>query len=55
MALLGRESELTACLAAFRDSQTPSGIVIAGEPGVGKTALFGRWSTLRLRRSGVSS
>ena len=40
MALLGRESEMTACLAALGRPRIPAGIVIVGEPGIGKTALF---------------
>jgi len=40
MELLGRESELAGCLTASRSPQTPAGIVIAGQPGIGKTTLF---------------
>src|SRR4051812_42961422 len=40
MELLGRESELAACLSASVSLQTPVGIVIAGAPGIGKTTLF---------------
>jgi DNA-binding CsgD family transcriptional regulator len=39
MALLGRESELVACLAGL-DGSAPSGVAIVGEPGIGKTSLF---------------
>src|SRR5690349_2478370 len=39
MLLLGRDSELTGCLAAF-NGQSPTGLVITGEPGIGKTTLF---------------
>jgi len=40
MILLGREPELAACRAVLGRVEAPVGIVISGEPGIGKTALF---------------
>ena len=40
MELLGRESELAACLAGLGSAQAPAGAVIVGDPGIGKTTLF---------------
>ncbi|MEV6865670.1 AAA family ATPase [Streptosporangium subroseum] len=40
MRLHGRDSELAACRLALRSDRAPVGIVISGEPGIGKTLLY---------------
>lgn len=39
MRLLGRGTELAACHAALDGSRTPTGVLISGDPGIGKTSL----------------
>lgn len=40
MELFGRRPELAACQAALHGHRLPSGVVISGAPGIGKTTLF---------------
>ena len=50
--LVGRDRE-TAALAAFLDDQVPGGLVVTGEPGLGKSALWEYAADLATERGAV--